>query len=89
MAGGFRSKLTKEVTMTEVKVATLENAEGVLSIKELPDEVLVGNVSMENAQKLLNKKHGKVVTIVGLKAQTDVYEMPVEEFIKVATKKED
>lgn len=82
-----RKMLTKEVTFTTVKCAKLEVVEGQPVIVNLPDETLIGNISQEHAQRLLNKKHGSPVTIFGVEADTTIYEMPVEEFIKLASVK--
>lgn len=83
-----RKMMSKEVTKTVVKLAVLELVDGTPTINELPDETLLGNVSAEKAQKELNKKHGKPVTILGVEANTQAYEMEVEEFIKLASVKE-
>lgn len=80
--------MTKEVVNTNVKLAVLEMVDGTPQAKQLPDETLLGNVSMEKAQKELNKKHGKPVTIISVEPDATTYEMPVLDFIKVATVKE-
>jgi Histone-like Protein p6 len=84
-----RKMMTKEVTFTTVKLAKLEVVDGQPVIVHLPDETLIGNISPEHAQRLLNKKHGVPVTIFEVTADTTVYEMPVEEFIKLAKVKEE
>lgn len=83
-----RKMMQREITFTSVRVAMIEVVEGEPKTKILPDEHILGNVSMEQAQKELNKRFGKPVTILGLEANTKVYEMPVEEFINLATVKE-
>ena len=80
-----RTMLTKEVTTTTVTVAKMEMVEGKPQAISLPEEILLGNVSLEKAQKVLNKKYGQAVTVFGVSANTEKYEMPVVEFIKVAT----
>lgn len=82
-----RKMMTKEVTFTTVKLAKLEVVEGKPVVVHLPDETLIGNISPEHAQRLLNKKHGGAVTLFEITADTTVYEMPVEEFIKLASVK--
>lgn len=84
----MRKMMTKEVTTTTFKIAKIEIQDGEPVIVELPSETLLGNVSMEKAQREINKKYGYPVTILSLTANTLIYEMPVEEFIKIATLKE-
>lgn len=84
----MRKMMTKEVTTTTFKIAKIEIQDGEPVIVELPSETLLGNVSMEKAQREINKKYGYPVTILSLSANTLIYEMPVEEFIKIATLKE-
>ena len=84
-----RKMMQREVTTTFVKVAMIEIVDGEPKLVELPEEELVGNVSLEFAQRKLNKKYGQPVTIIELFADTKVYEMPLEDFIKHATIKEE
>lgn len=85
----MRKMMTKEVTKTTVKVGKLEMVDGQPKAVQLPNEVLLGNVSMEKAQRKLNKKFGEPVTVFSVEADTTVYEMPVEQFIEIASVKED
>lgn len=85
----MRKMMSKQVTMTTCTIAKLEYIDGKPKIKELPKETLLGNVSMEKAQKELNKKYGSPVTIFELTPNTFTYEMPVEDFIKLSTLKEE
>ena len=87
MAG--RKMMQREVTSTTVRLATISVVEGKPEMVHLPEEVFVGNVSMEHAQRLLNKKYGSPVTILELETDTQVYEMAVEDFIKHAQLKEE
>jgi hypothetical protein len=81
----MRKMLTKEVTSTTLSIAKMDLVDGQPQAVTLPEEVLLGNVSLEKAQKEMNKKFGQPITIFKLEANTQTYEMPVEEFIKVAT----
>jgi len=83
-----RKMMTKEVTKTIVKLAIMELVNGEPTARKLEDEVLLGNVSLESAQKTLNKKHGQPVTVFGVEADTKVYEMSVEEFLEYASEKQ-
>ena len=80
-----RKMMQREVTSTTVRLAKIDVVNGEPKMVHLPEEVFVGNVSMEHAQRLLNKKYGSPVTILELETDTQVYEMAVEDFIKHAT----
>jgi hypothetical protein len=84
-----RKMMQREVTTTFVKVAMIKIVDGEPKLETLPEEELVGNITTEQAQKILNKKFGQPVTILELFADTKVYEMAVEDFIQQATVKED
>jgi hypothetical protein len=81
----MRKMMTKEVTHTTIKVAKMVNEGGMPKALQLPDEKVLGNVSMEKAQSLMKKKLGTDITVFGVQANTVVYEMPVEQFIQHAT----
>lgn len=81
----MRKMMTKEVTKTTVKVAKMVVENGVPVAQPLEDEVILGNVNLEKAQKIVNKKYEEPVTVFEVIADTEVYEMPVEDFIKLAT----
>ena len=81
-----RKMMTKEVTTTTVKIGKIEMVNGTPNVVMLPEEKINGNVALEKAQKLMNKKHG-VVTVFEVIPETQVYEMEVMEFIMVASLK--
>ena len=83
----MRKMLTKEVTSTTIKLAQLTMVEGKPEAVTLPDEIVLGNVSLEKAQLYVNKKLGAGVTVFSVEADTKTYEMSVEDFIKVASLK--
>ena len=80
--------MTKEITKTTVKLAKLTVENGQPKMHHLPNEILLGNVKQETAQKLLNKKYDQHIHILEIFAETTVYELPVEEFLKVAKVRE-
>jgi hypothetical protein len=80
----MRKMMTKEVTITTVKIAKMESQNGLPKAISLPDEVMLGNVSLEQAHKHVFKKFGSSVTVFEVQPETRVYELEVEEFIKVA-----
>lgn len=83
-----RKMMTKEVTFTTIKVAKMEMVDGSPEAVALPDEVLIGNIRLERAQREMNKLYGEPVTVFSVEPETHVYEMAVEDFIKVAEVKE-
>jgi hypothetical protein len=85
----MRKLMTKEVTTTTLKLAKMQMVEGQPVATALEDEILLGNVSIEKAQGFATKKHGTGVTVFEVVADTKVYEMSVEDFIKHATVKEE
>lgn len=85
----MRKMMTKEVTKTTVKVAKMSVENGVPVAVALPDEIILGNVTTEKAQRILNKKYNEPVTVFEVIPTTNIYEMAVEEFIKHATIKEE
>jgi len=80
--------MTKEVTTTKVKLAEMVMENGQPKAKQLPDEILLGNVSMEKAQRLMTKKYGRPVTVFAVEPNTTIYELEVEKFIEIARPKE-
>lgn len=84
----MRKVMTKEVTTTTLKVAKMEMVDGSPKATTLEDEVLLGNVSPEKAQKEITKKYGHGVTVFEVIPETKVYELPVEEFLAIASVKE-
>lgn len=85
----MRKTMTKEVTTTTAKVAKMAIENGVPVAQPLADEKLLGNVTLEKAQKDIQKKFAEPVNVYEVQAETIVYEMPVEEFIQIATVKQD
>jgi Histone-like Protein p6 len=85
----MRKLMTKEVTTTTLKLAKMQMVEGQPVATALEDEILLGNVSLEKAQQFATKKHGAGVTVFEAVADTKVYELSVEDFIKHASVKEE
>jgi hypothetical protein len=80
----MRKLMTKEVTSTIVKVAKIDMVEGQPQAVELEPITLLGNVDLEKAQKIVSKAKGPTVTVLSVEADTQVYELEVTEFLKVA-----
>jgi hypothetical protein len=86
----MRKTMTKEVTKTIVKVTEVKSVDGQPVAERLEDVTLLGNVSLEKAQRIIAKEFaGRNVTVFDVETNTQVYELPVEEFIKIAEIKED
>jgi len=83
----MRKMMTKEVTSTIVKIAKIDMTEGLPKAVELEPITLLGNIDLEKAQKHVLKKRGAGVTVLSVEADTKVYELPVTEFLKIATLK--
>jgi hypothetical protein len=83
----MRKMMTKEVTKTTVKLAQMVVENGVPTAQVLADKILLGNVSQESAQKQVTKELGQGVTVLSVQADTVTYELPVEEFLQIATVK--
>ena len=79
--------IQREVTSTIVKFARLSVVEGVAQV-ENTEKIFIGNVDQEKALKLLTKEMGSGVTVLSVEVDTQKYEMPVEDFIHMATKVE-
>jgi hypothetical protein len=83
----MRKMMTKEVTKTTIKIGKVFMKEGIPSLEQLPDVVVIGNVTMEKAQKEVNGMYDFPITVFGVQPETQVYEMDVLEFVKHATLK--
>lgn len=85
----MRATMTKEVTHTTIKIAEMVVVDGLPMAQPLDDHIVLGNVNMEKAQKIVNKEFGTSVTVFGVEPETKVYEMKVEDFIKIAKVKDE
>lgn len=79
-----RKYITREITKTTVKVAKMEVKDGAPVAVPLPDEIIVGNVNMEQAQRQIKRRLGDGVTVFGVEANTEKYKMSVAEFLELA-----
>ena len=77
--------MSKEVTKTVIKVAIMEMVDGLPVAKPLDDVTVLGNVSLEKAQKEMNKKFDENVTVFNVQPETVTYELAVEDFINIAS----
>ena len=84
----MRRYMTKQVTKTTIRMAYMENRDGMPEAVPMDDEIIIGNVGEEKAQRMMEKEHGKAVTVFEVIPETKTYEMEVSEFIKHAHVKE-
>ena len=81
----MRKFMTKEVTITEVKIAKVGMDEnGLPTVEQMEPKTVLGNISKEKAQTLVTKEFGMGVTVFAVETITQVYKMKVTDFIKVA-----
>jgi hypothetical protein len=81
----MRKLMTKEVTTTIIKSGKiLIDKDGSPIVQSMPELTKLGEFSRPKAQKLINKEYGLGVSIYSIETKTQVYEMEVEEFIKIA-----
>ena len=83
----MRKTMTREVTLTTVKLGRVSVVEGRPAVEEMEDVVLIGNITLERAQREVRKSFGNDVTVFGVQADTKTYELPLETFIEIATVK--
>lgn len=77
--------ISKKVTNTTVKMATIELVDGEVITTELEPLILIGNVTMKNAQRKVDKEIGNQVRVLEVETETNVYEMLLNDFIKNST----
>ena len=80
--------MQKEITKTVVKFSKIELQDGQPVASPIQEEIMLGNVSLEKAQKEINKNHNGA-TVFSVEPETVVYEMDVVDFIKHAKVKEE
>lgn len=87
----MRTSMTKQVEFTVIRLASMHlNHEGQPEVIALPDEITLGTLSLPKAKKHASKLYPDIqVTVLNVEHETKVYEMLVEEFIKVAKVKDD
>jgi hypothetical protein len=85
----MRKMMSREITTTTVKIAKMEVVNGLPQAVPMEDEVLLGNVNLEKAQKEIGKKYGQGVTVFEVSPDTQTYELAVDDFLKAASLKVD
>lgn len=82
-----RKTMGKQITTTTVKSAVVEMVDGKVSGRSLEDEVFIGNLTMEQAKKEIDKLHPDLnAQVMEVIPETNRYTMPVEKYMELATK---
>lgn len=79
--------MTKQVTKTTIRSAKMKMVDGIPKAIPLDNIVMLGNIGMERAQREIDKIYDNA-TVLEVEPRTEIYEMLVEDFIKIAKLKE-
>jgi hypothetical protein len=79
-----RHFINREITITTVTCAKMNLVEGNPVAEPLEDVILVGNVTLEKANREVKKIHGEGASAFTVQANTHKYRIATEEFIKHA-----
>ena len=66
--------------------------DGEVSAELLEPVTLVGNLSVEQAQREINKREefkGQTAQVIGVEPNTQLYQLPLDVFLELGTVKED
>lgn len=85
----MRKFITKEIKKTTIEVVDIQIVDGSpVSAPVAPIEIM-GTITMERANaKARNLYRGQMVAVIGLKEEVTTYQMPIEQFLELATIKE-
>ena len=78
----MKKTISRTITTTQAVFAKVEKVDGVVQAVE-SQERLLGNLSIEEAQKELTKAHGSV-TVLSVETEAKLYEASVLDFIELA-----
>lgn len=80
----MRKYMTKEVTFTTVKATEIVVEKGEPKLVKLTPIIMLGDLTIEKAQKKLQKETGTNAQVYAIESDTKTYKMKVSDFIKVA-----
>lgn len=83
----MRKMMAKEITVSTIKIAKMEMVNGIPEAKVMESHTMLGTISMEKAQREIEKLYGKGVMVFQVVPEKQVFEMEVTEFLKLATRK--
>lgn len=78
----MKKTISRTIPTTQAVFAKVEKVDGVVQAVE-SQERLLGNLSIEEAQKELTKVHGSV-TVLSVETEAKLYEASVLDFIELA-----
>jgi hypothetical protein len=85
----MRKFITKEIKKTTIEVVDIQIVDGAPVSKAVDPIKVMGAITMERANaKARNLYRGQMVAVIGLKEEVTVYQMPIEQFLELATIKE-
>lgn len=79
-----RHYINREITVTKVTAAKMNLVEGAPVAEQLEPITLVGNLSLEKANKEVKKIYGDGATAFTVEANTHKYRIPTDVFIQHA-----
>ncbi|UOX39804.1 histone-like protein [Bacillus phage Chedec 11] len=88
----MRKMVQREITHTKVNLARMVLKDGEVSAELLEPVTLVGNLSVEQAQREINKREEfkeQAAQVIGVEPNTQLYELPLDVFLELGTVKED
>ena len=85
----MRKFITKEIKKTTIEVVDIQIVDGAPVSKAVDPIEVMGTITMERANaKARNLYRGQMVAVIGLKEEVTTYQMPIEQFLELATIKE-
>ena len=85
----MRKFITKEIKKTTIEVVDIQIVDGAPVSKAVDPIEVMGTITMERANaKARNLQREQMVAVIGLKEEVTVYQMPIEQFLELATVKE-
>lgn len=88
----MRKMVHREITHTKINLARMVLNDGEVTAELLEPVTLVGNLTVEQAQREINKREefkGQSAQVIGVEPNTQLYELPLEVFLEFGTVKED
>jgi hypothetical protein len=76
--------VNREITITKVTAARMTMVDGAVNTEQLEDVILVGNVSLEKANKEVKKIYGEGTTAFTVQPNTHKYRIATDVFVKHA-----
>ena len=82
----MRKTITKEIKKTTIEVVDITIVDGSPVSTPVDSIEVMGTITMERANaKARNIYRGKMVAVIALKEESTVYQMPLDQFLTLAT----